>query len=234
MILLQCGVIKASESAPDAALSRSGERLLQTLQRLHAPVTVAVLVEQTRLHPHTVRENLDALLASGLASRQRATPTGRGRPPWLYEATQGEATSSGSEYAGLAVALAGVIQRGSATPRQDGVDAGVHWGRQLARHASASAGHPARAAHPRLLSLLQDMGFAPRADPSGAVVRLTRCPLVDAARLHPDVVCGVHLGIVRGALREFGAAPLSTALVPFAEPGACRLELGVQASGAPA
>jgi hypothetical protein len=35
----------------------------------------------------------------------------------------------------------------------------------------------------------------------------------------------VHLGIVRGALTEYGADPAGSALVPFAEPGACRLVL---------
>jgi predicted ArsR family transcriptional regulator len=54
-------------------------------------------------------------------------------------------------------------------------------------------------------------------------VRLTRCPLLEAAHRHPDVVCAVHLGIVRGALDEQGADPSGTALAPFAEPGACVL-----------
>jgi hypothetical protein len=39
------------------------------------------------------------------------------------------------------------------------------------------------------------------------------------------VVCGVHLGIVRGALEEYGADSDRTDLQPFAEPGACRLDL---------
>ena len=48
-------------------------------------------------------------------------------------------------------------------------------------------------------------------------------PLLEAARRHRDVVCGVHLGIVRGALEEYAADPADSALVPFAEPGACLL-----------
>jgi hypothetical protein len=35
----------------------------------------------------------------------------------------------------------------------------------------------------------------------------------------------VHLGIVRGALDRLGGDPEPTALLPFAEPGACRLHL---------
>ena len=57
------------------------------------------------------------------------------------------------------------------------------------------------------------------------MVRLTRCPLLEAAHKYPDVVCGVHLGLAQGALEEYGAASDGTDLVPFAEPGACRLRL---------
>jgi len=68
-------------------------------------------------------------------------------------------------------------------------------------------------------------GVRARACKRLSVVRLTLCPLLEAAHKHPDVVCGVHLGIVRGALEEYGADPTGTDLLPFSEPGACRLEL---------
>ena len=76
-----------------------------------------------------------------------------------------------------------------------------------------------------MVALLDEIGFAPQADDTTSAVRLTRCPLLEAAHKHPDVVCGVHLGLVRGALEEYGADPEGTDLIPFAEPGACRLEL---------
>src|SRR3546814_19925983 len=53
-------------------------------------------------------------------------------------------------------------------------------------------------------------------------VRLTRCPLLETAKEFPDVVCGVHLGIVRGALEEYGGDSERTDLFAFSEPGACR------------
>ncbi len=70
------------------------------------------------------------------------------------------------------------------------------------------------------------MGFEPEADGEHVEVRLTRCPLLDAAVLHPDVVCGVHLGTARGALETYGTDPAGVDLLPFAEPGACLLLLG--------
>jgi predicted ArsR family transcriptional regulator len=75
-----------------------------------------------------------------------------------------------------------------------------------------------------VVGLLADLGFEPRRDSAApGTVRLTRCPLLGAATRHPQVVCGVHLGVVRGALEELGADPAGSDLVPFAEPGACRL-----------
>jgi predicted ArsR family transcriptional regulator len=76
-----------------------------------------------------------------------------------------------------------------------------------------------------VVSLLDDIGFAPRADARSSVVRLTRCPLLEAAHKYPDIVCGVHLGLARGALEEYRADPGGTELLPFAEPGACLLRL---------
>ena len=93
------------------------------------------------------------------------------------------------------------------------------------RSASASSDVMARR---EVIDLLKELGFAPSADTRARVVKLHRCPLLEAAHQHPEVVCGVHLGIVRGALEELGNDPErteNTALQPFSEPGACRLDL---------
>jgi predicted ArsR family transcriptional regulator len=81
-----------------------------------------------------------------------------------------------------------------------------------------------------VVSLFDDLGFAPESDGRASTVRLTRCPLLEAARRYPDVVCAVHLGLTRGALEEYGADTEGARLLPFAEPGACVLHL----SGRPA
>ena len=69
------------------------------------------------------------------------------------------------------------------------------------------------------------MGFDPRPDDAHTTLRLTRCPLLEAAEKHPDVICAVHLGIARGAMAEYGADDSAVDLLPVAEPGACLLHL---------
>ena len=77
----------------------------------------------------------------------------------------------------------------------------------------------------RVVALFDELGFAPEADDDATVLRLRRCPLLAAAHLHPEVVCGVHLGVAQGALAELGAPSEGLTLLPFAERGACRLHL---------
>jgi predicted ArsR family transcriptional regulator len=202
-------------------LSTSTDDLLELLRRQPEPLTLAALVELTPLHANTVREHLNTLVRIGLAARSRAEATGRGRPAWLYRATS--ALSEGSEYAGLAAALSSAIARTSPDPRTDATLAGEEWGRDLARNRGAAATTP-EAARDRAVELLDDLGFEPRQDADApSAVRLTRCPLLDAARRNPRIVCSVHLGVLRGVLTEYGADAAGSDLVPFAEPGACLL-----------
>lgn len=209
-----------------APLSSARTTLLETLRAQPAPVTVATLVEVTGLHLNTVREHLDALHRDGLARRRRDDPHGRGRPAWLYEPTR--RTSALTAYTGLAATLAETIHRTSPTPREDAVNAGERWGRALAQDRRAPGPpdpHDAQHARRQVVELLDDLGFAPEPDAGHRRIRLTRCPLLETARTYPDVVCAVHLGVARGALAEHGADPDAARIAPFAEPGACLLDL---------
>jgi predicted ArsR family transcriptional regulator len=207
-------------------MSASRARLLELLQTQPQPTTLAALVSATGLHANTVREHLEALEADGLVRRAQAIPEGRGRPAWLYEATG--SGDGANEYAGLAAALAVAVQRTSDQPAEDARVAGNAWGHELARAHGAPARTTPAAARREVVALLDEFGFEPRADARAATVRLTRCPLLEAAHRSPEVVCAVHLGLVSGALEEYGTDPEGTSLEPFAEPGACLLHLSAR------
>lgn len=218
-------------------LSASRAALLEQVRDQPEPVTQAALARITGLHPNTVREHLEGLLRAGLVRRSTAPPQGRGRPAWLWETTPRGETDRGDggtgEYAGLAAALAGTLAATSSDPRRDALRAGEEWGREIVRDrgASGTADSPGDA-RDRVVGLLDDLGFAPRPDEHRSdEVQLTHCPLLAAAHRHPEVVCGVHLGIVRGALSEYGVAADGAALEPFAVPGACRLVVPPVGSG---
>ncbi len=210
-----------SPSMATHQLSVSASQTLELLRGESTPVNLATLSLLSGLHPNTVRDHLDTLGDAGLLRRTRARAQGRGRPAWLYQARAVVPVDTG--YAGLAVALAEVIQGTSQDPGKAAEMAGETWGRDLARQRGAGHTTP-EAAREHAVELLDDLGFAPQPDETDSqIVRLTRCPLLDAARANPRVICSVHLGMVRGVLTEYGADPTGSHLVPFAEPGSCLL-----------
>lgn len=125
------------------------------------------------------------------------------------------------DYVGLASALARYIASTSQHPREDAIAAGEAWGAELAN----APRHEGGTSSATVISLLDELGFAPDVDGTGRSIALRRCPLLDAVRAAPEVVCGVHLGLARGVLAAKGATPSSVRLTPFAEVGACRLSV---------
>lgn len=217
-------------------LSGAQATILEALIDQPEPCTVAALSAQIGQHPNTIREHLDKLTNGGLVVRTQADAQGRGRPAWLYSAAREVGSDhEAREYAALACVLAAHIGRTSAQPSADAIDAGRMWGRELVREANFSQGQVSPAVSPSavatrrtVVTLLEGLGFAPSTDARVSIVKLHRCPLLEAAHRNPLVVCSVHLGLVRGALDELGADPErteGTALQPFSEPGACRLDM---------
>lgn len=208
-------------------MALSGQRLrVLEYVRARSPVRVADAAAALDLHPNTVREHLDAIVELGLVERSTAGALGRGRPATLYRASAADPGVAMRDYAGLATALAGLLARTSAHPERDARDAGVEWGRELIDDSSRAGDDPRQC----VLEALDRLGFAPDADPASLDahegIALRRCPLLEAARRYPTIVCQVHLGIVEGMLERLGAAGTpGLGLIPFAEPGACRLFL---------
>lgn len=194
------------------------------MQAQPEPTSLPALVATTGLHVNTVREHLDGLRHAGLVRRTQAPASGRGRPRWLYEATPQSHDDPRPEYAGLAAALAAVIVRTSPDPEAEARTAGAGWGRRLAADTTEPVDGPDDARR-RVAEIFDDMGFAPEADAENRELRLTRCPLLEAAHQQPGVVCSVHLGIAQGALEAYDAPTDGLELLPFVEPGACLLRL---------
>lgn len=199
------------------SMSPARRDLLELLARQPGPVTVTELATMSEQRPNTIREHLDGLVGDGLAVRTRGAARGRGRPPWRYEYTDPVGLSTGNEYAALAIALAEHIERTSTDPARDARTAGEVWGDSMLRLDRARS---ARGRHRKVIDSLDALGFAPEVSEDGTA-RLVRCPLLAAARRSPTVVCGVHQGLLRAAMRTQGLAPDDVTLDPFAAPGCC-------------
>jgi predicted ArsR family transcriptional regulator len=219
------GPIPSRHTPSDAGLSRPRAQVLEFLQQTGSAVSVEQTADHLRLHPNTARKHLLGLVTRGLATSELLPSGARGRPARQYAASRdAEPDLRIRDYAGLATALAGQISRSSAHPHSDAEAAGEAWGRVLAEDIPVGRGQ--RRARRAVIELLARLGFEPDTDASATSVRLRRCPLLDAARAYPDVICPVHLGVIRGALAAWGGRREAATLVPFAEPGACLVQLG--------
>jgi predicted ArsR family transcriptional regulator len=179
----------------EPGVTAAQSRVLSTLRDAGRALTLAELRDATGLHENTLRGHLDALVATGSASRIASRRGGRGRPAWSYLARE-------PEYAALAMALASGLDSGEGRALDPAaVRGGRAWGERLRAQLGAVDDD-----RERVLLALTHTGFAPEA--SGDQFTLHACPLLEAARSHPAVVCAVHLGLVEGVLGEEGASLL--------------------------
>lgn len=205
-------------------MSDARARVLDFLQEQSEPVGTADVASALGLHENTARLHLDGLVAAGLATREQGQPKGRGRPALRFRSgVAQEVDPRIRDYAHLAAALATVVAQRSDDPASDARAAGQRWGEDLVTDKRPRS---ATAARGEVVAILDDLGFDPQADSRARSVALRRCPLLDVARQYPEVVCQVHLGLVRGALQQMGREEPQVELLPFAEPDACRLHLG--------
>lgn len=192
------------------------------LEAQGVPTSITALTQATGWHANTVRGHLIALWQDGYLTREREQhPEGRGRPSWLWQAKQRDTDSS---YARLAGALAASLAITSPHPAADAREAGRNWGRALGAGLSVAPTEPE--ARNAVVDIMRNEGFAPKAEAS-PVIRLLRCPLLEAAVRHRDIVCAVHLGMISGVLEAVGHADSGSELEPFSAPGECRLTLRV-------
>jgi predicted ArsR family transcriptional regulator len=200
----------------------SRARILDTLTGAGEPLDASELATRVGLHPNTVRWHLGVLADAGFVTSSPEPPTRPGRPRIVF--TPAEAAPEGREdYRLLAAVLAGSLS-GTAAGAAAAEQAGSAWGRFLVERPRPFARVTADDAADQVVRLLDEHGFEP--ERANGDVLMHRCPFRDLAEQHGDVVCSVHLGLIRGALAEIGAPVTATRLEPFVEPGLCRARLG--------
>jgi len=110
---------------------------------------------------------------------------------------------------------------------QSAVEAGKSWGRHLIKRAAPSERVAAEDATDRLTTMLDAIGFKQetRVTSKGIEIRLHHCPFREVAEKHAHIVCGLHLGLMQGALGELRAPLEATSLEPFVTPQLCLAHL---------
>lgn len=240
-------------------LPRNGqrERVLQMVRERTGAVDAAELASQIGLHVTTVRFHLDALCDQGAIVRTRVKLSGAGRPRTGYLAVEERL-----DYRILAEVLAVELGQTVETRARRAQRAGHKWAARITASKNAGA-DSARAptedaaddaldrAALRTTDVFTRMGFAaeladaaqpvtPSSDTTAPtsmrerIIRLHACPVRDLARSHPEVGCGVHLGLLQGLLADTSGADgprktqhpsMSAHLEPFVAPELCLARL---------
>ena len=178
------------------------------LARSARPLTTADIAESLSLHANTVRPHLERMRDVGLLAVEVGGRGDVGRPQHRYSVAA-DAPSLGLEpptmpvLARMVLAMARRLDARPDDAEAVGHAEGVERARPFADAASTLEA---------LVADLDRLGFDPVVtddarpdrdpDDAAAVISFANCPFADLAREHPDLVCGLHQGMVNGFVEE--------------------------------
>jgi len=177
------------------------------LARSARPLATADISETLSLHPNTVRPHLERMRDAGLLDVEVGARGDVGRPQHRYSIAP-DSPSLGLEpptmpvLARMVLAMAQRLQASADDAEAVGRTEGVARARPYAQAPSTLEA---------VVSDLDRLGFDPfvtdhDTDPDAAVVAFGHCPFAELAEQHPELVCGLHRGLVAGFVAEMGDA----------------------------
>lgn len=177
------------------------------LARSSRPLTTADIADSLGLHANTVRPHLERMRDAGLLEVEVGGRGDVGRPQHRYSIAS-DAPSLGLEPPTMPVLARMVL---SLAVR---LHAGADDAEAVGRSEGGARAVPYEQAPSTLEALVSDLdrlGFDPVVtdaldDDEAAVVAFAHCPFADLAREHPELVCGLHRGLVAGFVAEMGDA----------------------------
>lgn len=206
---------------------QSRRHVLEVLRAAEGALDVHHVAEHVGLHPNTARFHLDGLVEAGLVERRTEDRVNPGRPRMVYRCVATEASAGRRSYRLLSEMLTSMVAGTTPQPQEAAITTGEAWGRSLADRPGPSQQIDAEEGIRRLTTVLTEAGFEPDtiAEQTNPVIPLRHCPFREAAEQNREVVCSLHLGLMRGVLTEVGAPLRADRLEPFVEPSLCRAHL---------
>lgn len=223
----------SSSPGPDLLSSPVRRTIVDYIADLEAHgaegLTAGQLADVLNLHVTTARFHLDQLVTAGLLDAS-FVKRGVGRPRKIYTTAPDAACGHHDDHAIriLAELLTDSLGAVSAGEHLTPFDAGRRWAREHVPAEPADAAMtPGRwlAKIGRLIDVFREWGYTTnltRVDASRtAELELVHCPFLDLAQSNPEVVCGVHRGLVTGTLEQLGEDDVDVTLEPFSRSDRC-------------
>ena len=186
--------------------------LYEYVRRQDHAVTREEAAAALSISRHLTAFHLDKLVDAGLLRARYESPAdqprGRGRSPKVYE-PDGDGLAvliPSRHYEVIGQILADAVVRSPHDVPASASRGAFEYGRELATRVTA-------APDAALSTVLTDLGFEPAGRPPGDVV-LRNCPFRALAQRHPELICGLNLALVRGALAGVGSARSVAVLDP--------------------
>ncbi len=192
---------------------------------------IIAIADELGVHPNTVRFHLDSLVAAGHVVHVEPGRKGPGRPALMFQAVRQMDRGGTRHYRMLAEILSEALAA-EANSSAKAVAAGLAWGLSGPESGLESTPGDAVSADEsidRLVAMLDDLGFAPerRVANGEHQIGLRHCPFLELAETRADIVCPVHLGLMRGAMEAWGAPVSVEELEAFVEPDLCVVRLAM-------
>ena len=200
-----------------------------TVRESEEPITAARISELFGIHPNVARHHLDRLMADGYlqtGTRPDSRPAGVGRPPRVFEATDTDVSIAypARRHDLLAELLVRVVER--LDPEQGprvAEEVGRAYGEELAAAVGLSGETGLTPALDAVARALTGVGFDFTADAAQGRLLSGVCPFGRTATTHPELVCRLDLGIVKGLMAAAGGKPDKVAITRRRGPaGACQ------------
>jgi predicted ArsR family transcriptional regulator len=194
------------------------------LARSPRPLATAEVAEALDLHPNTVRPHLERMRDVGLLAVEADARGAVGRPQHRYSLAP-DAPSLGLEPATFPLLAGMLLQLAEAAGL--GTDEAADAGREQGQADAARAGAPDEATClEALVARLDALGFDPAVaeDDGRATVGFTHCPFQVFAEANPELVCGLHRGLVEGFVDAHGGGRV-TAFHSLLDRTPCQVDL---------
>jgi predicted ArsR family transcriptional regulator len=172
------------------------------------PVTASQIAAIFALHTNVARHHLDKLVADGyLRVTHKRRPgkqgPGAGRPAKHYEPTPKEVSVQfpARRYDLLSELLLRVVERlDGDEARKIAEEIGIEFGRELANEIGLPDDAGFGTAVQAVARAMMGVGFDTSADVDDHMMVTRYCPFGATATAHPEIVCRLDQGIVRGLL----------------------------------
>ena len=191
------------------------------------PSTATQIAELFDIHPNVARHHLDRLASDGYLRVTRQRPPGKtgpgaGRPAKCYEATAKEIAIQfpPRRHELLSELLLRVVER---VAPEDGPQIAEEIGLEYGRELAAQVGMPEEAGFESAVTAVAramlGVGFEMQALPDDRRLLTSHCPFGSTAAAHPELVCKLDQGIVRGLMERLHPHGLPVVVTPHDDPG---------------